>query len=248
MLNFRKRGFTLIELLVVIAIVVLLVAILFPVFARTRENARRASCASNLKQIGLAIIQYTQDYDEVYPPLDYTDGNGTVITWRWLSNAYTKTAAIYRCPSNPYGGILNISSDNTLFPISYGANAQVLSGGTVIRFLNQVDSPSTLFLVAESNGTLPNEAYPPSDPLVDPGCTGCFTPTGSHTDLYAGHIGRSNWLFADGHVETMRPSVTGNGTIDMWDLAQNNAGQPAPSPLQISLKDNEEYWNTTNSP
>src|SRR5690349_12144108 len=61
------RGFTLIELLVVIAIIALLAAILFPVFARARENARRASCQSNLKQIGLGFHQYTQDYDDRLP-------------------------------------------------------------------------------------------------------------------------------------------------------------------------------------
>lgn len=63
----QRHAFTLIELLVVIAIIAILAAILFPVFARARENARRTSCASNLKQIGLGIMQYTQDYDERYP-------------------------------------------------------------------------------------------------------------------------------------------------------------------------------------
>jgi prepilin-type N-terminal cleavage/methylation domain-containing protein len=62
-------GFTLIELLVVIAIIAILAAILFPVFARARENARRASCASNLKQISLGLMQYSQDYDERFPGL-----------------------------------------------------------------------------------------------------------------------------------------------------------------------------------
>jgi prepilin-type N-terminal cleavage/methylation domain-containing protein len=61
----RRTGFTLIELLVVIAIIAILAAILFPVFARARENARKSNCASNLKQMGLAIMQYVQDYDEI---------------------------------------------------------------------------------------------------------------------------------------------------------------------------------------
>ena len=63
-----RKGFTLIELLVVIAIISILAAILFPVFARARENARRASCMSNLKQLGLGMMMYIQDYDERYAP------------------------------------------------------------------------------------------------------------------------------------------------------------------------------------
>src|SRR3954466_4926477 len=67
--GFARKGFTLIELLVVIAIIAILAAILFPVFARARDNARRAACQSNLKQVGLAIAQYTQDYDEKMVPV-----------------------------------------------------------------------------------------------------------------------------------------------------------------------------------
>ena len=62
-----RRGFTLIELLVVIAIIAILAAILFPVFAQAREKARQATCASNEKQIGLAILMYVGDYDETFP-------------------------------------------------------------------------------------------------------------------------------------------------------------------------------------
>jgi prepilin-type N-terminal cleavage/methylation domain-containing protein len=80
----RKSGFTLIELLVVLAIIAILAAILFPVFARARENARRASCQSNLKQIGLGIMQYSQDYDETLPPASAC-GSSTLETGQTTS-------------------------------------------------------------------------------------------------------------------------------------------------------------------
>src|SRR6186997_2010986 len=89
----RRHGFTLIELLVVIAIIALLAAILFPVFARARENARRASCSSNLKQIGLGMLQYTQDYDEHFPM------QAAAAFWPSLT-PYIKSDQIYKCPSD----------------------------------------------------------------------------------------------------------------------------------------------------
>ena len=73
----HKRGFTLIELLVVIAIIALLAAILFPVFARARGNARRTSCLSGMKQIALGMMQYTQDYDERTSPINQGTTNGS---------------------------------------------------------------------------------------------------------------------------------------------------------------------------
>jgi len=73
----RRGGFTLIELLVVIAIIAILAAILFPVFARAREAARKATCLSNLKQIALACLMYAQDYDEVLPAVVTEDQGGT---------------------------------------------------------------------------------------------------------------------------------------------------------------------------
>src|SRR5687767_12986157 len=86
--NTGKRAFTLIELLVVIAIIAILAAILFPVFARARENARKTSCQSNLKQIGLAIAQYAQDYDERLPPyvqvLDECSGTGRAVWYEMV--------------------------------------------------------------------------------------------------------------------------------------------------------------------
>jgi len=75
MRRYGRSGFTLIELLVVIAIIAILAAILFPVFARAREQARKTACLSNLKQIGLGTLMYVQDYDETFPWLAMDDRN-----------------------------------------------------------------------------------------------------------------------------------------------------------------------------
>src|ERR1700709_299248 len=98
------QGFTLIELLVVIAIIVILASILFPVFGRARENARRSSCQSNMKQIGLALIQYAQDNDECNVPGQVGDARmglvegPTAYTWADAVYPYTKSGGIYQCP------------------------------------------------------------------------------------------------------------------------------------------------------
>src|SRR5215216_995867 len=93
--GFTQKGFTLIELLVVIAIIAILAAILFPVFARARENARRSSCQSNVKQILLGVAQYTQDYDEKYP-ISF----GGSLQWTQRIFSYVKSEQIFSCPSD----------------------------------------------------------------------------------------------------------------------------------------------------
>src|SRR6476646_9032401 len=99
--NRSKSAFTLIELLVVIAIIAILAAILFPVFGRARENARRSSCQSNLKQIGLGILQYAQDYDETMVPTQASNGtNNGSAPWGSLVQPYVKSVQVFRCPSN----------------------------------------------------------------------------------------------------------------------------------------------------
>ena len=101
----HRAGFTLIELLVVIAIIAILAAILFPVFARARDKARQASCSSNLKQIGIGILMYAQDYDERFP-LFYTpwDGNTSArgIGFYDPVGPYVMNEQLYLCPSDDY--------------------------------------------------------------------------------------------------------------------------------------------------
>ena len=96
------KAFTLIELLVVIAIIAILAAILFPVFARARENARKTSCASNLKQIGLGLMQYTQDYDEKWPVHEdaYRLAGGAPSSWDIVAQPYIKSTQLIVCPSD----------------------------------------------------------------------------------------------------------------------------------------------------
>ena len=101
-LRHTRQGFTLIELLVVIAIIAILAAILFPVFGRARENARRSSCQSNLKQIGLGVIQYRQDYDEFFPLASRPTAN-PFFGWADTIQPYLKSTQIYQCPSEPNG-------------------------------------------------------------------------------------------------------------------------------------------------
>jgi len=107
----RKWAFTLVELLVVIAVIALLAAILFPVFSRARERARQSSCASNLKQLGLGIMQYIQDNDEQppvgladgYPGYGFTSGCKSFAGLGWGTQVYPyiKNLEIFACPDDP---------------------------------------------------------------------------------------------------------------------------------------------------
>lgn len=95
-----KRGFTLIELLVVIAIIAILAAILFPAFARARENARRASCMSNMKQFGISMMMYAQDYDDRFPAVLAPNNSGSgYLIFDDAIFPYVKSNQVYMCPS-----------------------------------------------------------------------------------------------------------------------------------------------------
>ena len=166
------QGFTLIELLVVIAIIAILAAILFPVFARARENARRSSCLSNLKQLGLGMMQYTQDYDEKYPQphvqasagfgdfqammlFPTTAFNGNPInyykgSWADVILPYTKSSQIMGCPSvigSDWFG--NTSSFQTKQPIGYTYN-RLLAWNS----LSTLNEPATRVVLHEGFGSV----------------------------------------------------------------------------------------------
>jgi prepilin-type N-terminal cleavage/methylation domain-containing protein/prepilin-type processing-associated H-X9-DG protein len=113
----KSSAFTLIELLVVIAIIAILAAILFPTFAKAREKGRQTSCLSNLKQVGMGLHQYMQDYDSVFPRNEQTVG-GCPQT---LLNPYIKSKQIWACPSD-----LNESVQAQTNPtiVSYHLNTQ----------------------------------------------------------------------------------------------------------------------------
>jgi prepilin-type N-terminal cleavage/methylation domain-containing protein/prepilin-type processing-associated H-X9-DG protein len=139
----RQAGFTLIELLVVIAIIAILASILFPVFARARENARRSSCQSNLKQIGLGLAQYAQDYSENLPYAFYgSSGNGSTPTaplYKWMDATYpyVKSEQLYTCPSDsaaqPYKYYQNLTAPSDQNYGSYTINAMYRYDVTALR-------------------------------------------------------------------------------------------------------------------
>jgi prepilin-type N-terminal cleavage/methylation domain-containing protein/prepilin-type processing-associated H-X9-DG protein len=103
-----RAGFTLIELLVVIAIISILAAILFPVFAQARNTARQSSCLSNQKQIGLALMQYAQNFDETYPSCYYYVNGATsadgYVQWSGSIQPYCKNTGIFVCPQHKSKG------------------------------------------------------------------------------------------------------------------------------------------------
>lgn len=159
--HYLTQGFTLIELLVVIAIIAILAAILFPVFARAREKARQASCASNEKQLALAMLQYTQDYDESYPLSNLQSVAGQV-GWANLLQPYVKSVSVYHCPD--FDGVVETSLDQGAQTVTFNYNT-VLGYGDDIGYETNTLGISTgsqtqAALTAPSLTVLFTEAFP----------------------------------------------------------------------------------------
>ena len=178
-----RRAFTLIELLVVIAIIAILAAILFPVFAQAREKARQASCASNLKQMGIAILQYNQDFDEAYAMAMWgSSASGTRCSWPAMIQPYVKSTAIFTCPSDTgnYGKTPGTISDPagcsaspTGYSVSYIYNYYLAgnnnpNGGVITSSLPQLPAPATTVMMTD--GATTPTAGKKTDRMARPRC------------------------------------------------------------------------------
>jgi len=221
-------GFTLIELLVVIAIIAILAAILFPVFAQARETARKASCSSNLRQLGLAMNMYKQDYDERFAMGGWHDGDENSRRlklsrdWHNVIYPYIKNAQMYTCPS---------STDIHQNPVDWNRTAtdflynNQLGNGHTPHNDSAVNAPADCVLFIEGHSDWANEGRGPcitpfsNGQLVntDIWCTE-YTTWGNQSALVTGslwegnnkvwglprHQGGANVCFVDGHVKFIK--------------------------------------------
>lgn len=234
-----KKGFTLIELLVVIAIIAILAAILFPVFGRARENARRSSCQSNEKQILLGFKQYTQDYDEKFPQavtnVGGPAGTSTGSGWGESIQPYLKSTQIYQCPSETNTGAVSGTTGYSDYwyngaigqtTVTYDA-AGTQSGTTVadgavttsgVSEASLNNSASTVLLgdgegstvTTGSNSIAKNKGL--GGYFIYP-ATGTVPWVATLSGVIASdrrHLDGSNYAFADGHVKWLLPTKIKN--------------------------------------
>lgn len=186
-----QSGFTLIELLIVIAIIALLAAILFPVFARARENARRSSCQSNMKQLAMGVLQYVQDYDERMPIYN----GGAPMR---LIDPYVKNTQIFQCPSarKNQASLFNSTSGS-----QYGM-PYCFSPSICALIQSPADSPGQLIsdipdvtVLCMMGETLNQSNYPTLGHGMD------ITDSTGNRIAWDRHLEGANWSYMDGHVK-----------------------------------------------
>jgi len=257
LISSHRRAFTLIELLVVIAIIALLAAILFPVFGRARENARRATCQSNEKQIGLGLIQYVQDNDNSFPAWSRTYCSGSTMThaeWSDQLQPYLKSTQIFQCPSNTQTTVANPPA----YILDYGANESDgnpydgSNGLGVFAEDNNSACPQTGAIatgVNESSLTNPsqtiavNEMYAGTQNAMDVLASWTYNSSNGTTRLFVGHIGgTSNYLFADGHVKALMPAETIPTGVNMW-LRNTSTAVGATEQAEINYAQTDPTWS-----
>ncbi|MBI5833480.1 MAG: DUF1559 domain-containing protein [Armatimonadetes bacterium] len=201
----RRRAFTLIELLVVIAIIAILAAILFPVFAKAREKARQSSCQSNMKQIGVAMMQYSQDYDESFTPYGTTPAgytgypqNSGWMPWCQLIQPYMKSTQALMCPSDAAKPVAPTPS--------YAANHMAGTGwdgscaGRTGNGPHNYQSLSACVSPAETISTIEISGYWEFW-VASAHMDGGWAAPRRHTD-------QANFLFCDGHVKSLGRGAT----------------------------------------
>ncbi len=225
----NRAAFTLIELLVVIAIIAILAAILFPVFARARENARRCSCQSNPKQVGLGLLQSVQDYDEKYPnraSLVAITPSNVYNNWADMIMPYVKSKQVFQCPSHvPRDSSGNIANNGIMDGYPYnipGGYASNTGGwnGTQTRTLisDYATAPVSLAQLQRSSENIAVVESETFNTNVD--ITTALT--GTNPLSWNGHLATANYLFAGGHVKALKPFATtdstagGSASVNMW--------------------------------
>ena len=213
----------LIQAFIVVVIVASLMAILSPAVNRSPHGARCSTCASNLKQIGFAMKQYMQEYDEHLPPL--TNGqqaNGKTQSWRNALQPFIKNVDLWKCAENPVAKGDTLAADG--LPLGYDVIVGgPIRGGKPLK-MSAIKSPSSTISVFEKNGDNAQAQQIGALWNKDDGDENWTN------ILYAGHLGGTNYLFVDGHVKFMRPMTVIADKVNRWNV--NNKAPVSPRALQ----------------